>query len=652
MSKNYLYLDTETHNAGKQFDMTPQEFVRLFQYAWNDGPVMMFSDYDEAVRLVREADYVVGHNISAFDLPTLFGVDSLEPLHMAQQGKVIDTFVIASLVTPAPYSYTTRSGHTFYDAEKPGTALKWLGLDNLCFQFGLPGKLGDLSDLAKKYNPPKTKKDDLDYGIIPLDDPEFLEYAEQDVIAVRHLWKYLQSKIKELEYDGKYIWRELELAAIMARMSNNGIKIDTEWAEERVNSMAETREEIMAWLVEEYDFPTTGKSPWASAKGKEVILKVLADYGITEATRPDWKRTATGNISLGGEVLVDLTKGTDLEEFGKAMATLKGQRSLAQLALDSTYPDGRVHMDITSLQRSGRWSFQRPGITVWGSAGDLAIDKKVFVAEEGKLLAGFDFSNADARAMAALSGDHEFARRFTEVDEDGNELHDGHNMTGVAMFGVDVYYGDGPRDAKARPPLRAVAKVGGHGQNYNIGAYKLAVSLNEVSEKMGLGLHFWAPANTKFGQKPIPQYPDSISVPDMVDNFNSTYSFLKAFKDRAANEGKQGFVVNSWGRRMPVDPDRSWTQAPALYGQSTTRELMGDALIKLSRKGEYYARALRAVIHDELLCEFDEESIERDISVTKECMEVTFHPPGGIAIPIEFPVGYGVGRSWMDAGHG
>lgn len=652
MTKRTLYFDIESRNSGEQFDYAPEDFVRLFQYAWDEGPVQLTTDYQEMLALVREADWVCGHNISVFDLPVLFGVDSMEPLQMAMEKKVIDSFVVASLVAPAPNKFTTSSGHTFYNADKPGTALKWLSLENLSYQFGLEGKFGNLAELAAKYNPPKTKRKDLDFSLIDLNDEEFLEYARRDVTAVRDLWKYLRNLIQEQDYNRDLIWYELEVAAIMARMSNNGLKINTEFAHERISEMAEKRDEIMSWLVEEYDFPQEGKSPWASAKGKEVILKVLADHGITKDTRPDWERTATGNISLGGEVLIELTQGTELEEFGKAIAALKGQRSLPQLALDSMYSDGKVHMDITSLQRSRRWSFSNPGITVWGSKGDLAIDKKVFTAEEGRVLVGLDFSNADARAMAALSGDHEFARRFTEKDENGNDLHDGHNLTGAAAFGEDVYYGEGPRDASARPPLRDASKVISHGTNYNMGAWKLAMELNKVSEKLGLGLHFWAPANTKYGQKPIERQADSIVVPDLIDGFNTTYSFLKRFKDSAAEDGKKGWVENTWGCRLMVDPDRSWTMSPALHGQSTTRFIAADGLRKLVRRGEYYARSLRAVIHDEVLLEFDEETVDRDLQVAIECLETTFHPPGGLAIPIEFPVSYGVGKTWYDAAHG
>lgn len=651
MSNEILYFDIESASVTERYDLPPEDFVRTFQYAFGNEEPKIITDLEEARRLIRSTRWVCGHNISNFDLPAIFGHDSMEPLQMAMDKRVIDTFVVASLVTPAPNRFTAPNGHTFYNAEKPGTALKWLGLENLCHNFGIPGKFGDLTALAVKYNPPKTLKKNLDYALIPIDDPEFIEYSLQDVIAVRGLWGYLRNQIKEQDYDRDLIWYELEVAAIMARMSNNGLKINTQFAHERIAEMAVKRDEIMSWLVEEYEFPTEGKSPWASAKGKEVILKVLADYDITPESRPDWERTATGNISLGGEVLVDLTKGTELEDFGKAIAALKGQRTLPQLALESMHADGKVHMDITSLQRSRRWSFSRPGITIWGSRGDLAIDKKVFTADEGKVLVGMDFSNADPRAMAALSGDHDFARRFTDVDENGKEIHDGHNMTGASVFGDDVYYGDGPRDASARPPLRDASKIISNGTSYNMGPYKLALMLNEESEKRNLGLSFWAPHNPKYKQKPIEKKPGAISVPEIIDNLNTSYPFLKAFKDKAAQEGKQGFIVNPWGCRLVVDPERSWTQAPSLYGQSATRFLASDGLRKLIRKGDYYAKSLRAVIHDEILLEFDEETLDRDVQVALECLETTFHPPYPISIPIHFPVSWGAGKTWFDAGH-
>lgn len=649
LSKRYLFFDIESHNAGREYSMSPREFFRLGQYAWNDGPVILTDDYDEMIRVIREADYVVGHNIISFDLSVLFGVDSIEALQMAMDRKVIDTFYLANLLTPAPYSYTDEKGHTYRDAAKPENAMKWLSLANLCFQFNLPGKFGSLKEIAKRYHEPKTRVADLDYSRIPLDDEEFRMYAEQDVIAVRALFHYLMEERKRQAYPGDYIWREMELmSATVGQMSRNGIKVNQEYARTRIEEAAVVRDRLMKWLVEEFDMPTDSKMPWKTNAGKGAILKAFDSFGIVFENNEDWPRTPSGAPSFSGETMLAISEGTEAEELGKALATLQGQRSLSQLVLDSMFEDGRVHPQISSLQRSGRWSFTKPGVTIFGERTEaLKADKALFIAGEGKVLAGFDYSSADARAMAALSGDEEFARRF-ETDEDGNDLHDGHNLTGEAIFGKDTYYSQ--LDKKGKPLLRPVAKMAGHAQNYNIGAYKLATTLNAASKKENLGLYFWA--NAGRGAKPIPHVEGAIETPDMISAFNVAYVWLKRFKDRAVDEGEaQGYVTNSWGRRMKIDDGRAFTQAPALHGQSVTREMMGDAILRLIRKGEYYIRAMRAIIHDELLLEFDEDRIEEDIRVVKECMEVDFDPGTVISIKSPFPVGHGYGKTWKDASH-
>lgn len=658
--KRYLFFDTETFSAGQEYDMPPEKFVRLFQYAWGDGPVQFSTDLEEMRSILREADYIIGHNIVSFDLTAVFGVDSIEPLYMAMDRKIIDTYYLANLLVPAPYAYKDSKGSVRTAANSPVThAMGWLSLANLSFQYGLPGKLGNLQALAKKYNPPKTLVADLEYGLIPLDDPDFLAYAEQDVIAVRALYEFLLSEMKRQGYPGDYVWREMELmSATVGQMSRNGILVNQEYAKPRIEAMAKRKQEILDWLVKEYDFPTEGKSPWASDKGKAVIMEVLASYGVTPESVPDWPRNKPttkapkGSLKLGGEDLLRVTEGFSEEarEFAQAIGALKGMRGIPELVMDSMKSDGRVHPEITSLQRSGRWSFTKPGVTVFGERTDaLKADKALFTAAEGNVMAGFDYSSADARAMASLSGDEEFARRF-ERDENGNDLYDAHNLTGEAMFGP-VYW-EKVDERNGKPILRPVAKVAGHAQNYNVGAYKLACTLNEASKKEGLGLSFWAPANKRRGQAELPYEEGVIETPDMIAAFNRTYAWLKKFKDMAVDEGEsKGYITNSWGRRMPVDEGRSFTQSPALYGQSTTREIMGDAILRLIRKGEYYIRALRAIIHDELLLEFEESRVEEDILVVKECMEVVFDPGTLVSLEMPFPVGYGYGKTWKDAGH-
>lgn len=140
-SKKYTYLDLETHNAGAEYGMTP-EFIRLGQYAINDGPVVLTTDYDEIIEVARSADYLVTHNGLASDMKWLFGKDSIEAYEMARDRRVIDTFYLANLLVPAPERFKMRSGRLAVEAGDPvGHTMMWLGLDNLAFQLGLSGKM-------------------------------------------------------------------------------------------------------------------------------------------------------------------------------------------------------------------------------------------------------------------------------------------------------------------------------------------------------------------------------------------------------------------------------------------------------------------------------------------------------------------------------
>lgn len=638
MSKKYLFADIESENSGKEYSMSPREFFRLGQYAWDDGEVVLTTDYDEMISVIREADYVIFHNGISFDLPVLFGQDSMEPLEMSLQNKVIDTFVLASLLKPAPYSYTNSKGHTFYNASAPEQAKKWLSLDNLCYQFGLEGKFGDLAELAKKHNPPKTLRRDLDFGLIPLDDPDFLEYARQDVIAVRSLYHFLVNEIKTQKYNGEYIWREMIVWSINAQISKNGVLVDIQEAQDRVEELAQERDEIMEWLVGKFGFPTTGKQPWKSSAGKQAILDALKMYGITPSN-PLWTKTASGAPSFSGDVMKAVTEGTEAEKLGESLAILQGQRSLAQLALESVKEDGKAHPSIMCLQRSGRTSVTYPGLTIWTARGPGAVEKRYFIPEPGHKMVSMDFSSADARAMAALSGDASYAIQF-EVDENGNPKYDSHNLVGEAAFGKERYWAGVPEGVD-KPPLRDPSKVISHSTNYNVGAGKLAAGMNEACEKAGLDLH--------------------ISVPEareMLDNFNRQYPLLKRFKDKSVEQGERfGYVQNPWGRRMLVDEGRSYTQSPALQGQSVTRERMYDGLIKVAYEKPECLTWVKFPVHDEIVLSIPREDLDWGVEYMQNRMSGVFDPleldpDWEVSQPIEFLMSAGKpADNWFLASH-
>lgn len=592
-----LFGDIESHSADERYNMEPEDFFKLGQFAYNrDGDIQTTTNFKEFKQRIEDADLVIFHNGLQYDLPVIFGHDSMVPIQMAAERRVLDSMVWAHLVMPAPYKFTTRNGHTFFDGSKPEKSLRWLSLDNLSFQLGLTGKIGDLKALAKKYG---------GFGNIPTDDPEFLEYAVQDIVALRELATTLLDKGPVTDY----IWREMLCVAIDAKISSNGMNVDIPKATSRVQELADKREKIMDWLVRDFDFPTEGKQPWKSAAGKGSIIKAFESFGIVPEDNPTWERTASNAPSFSGDTMVAISEGTEAEELGKALAQLQGQRSLAQLALDSTHSDGKVHPDITSLQRTSRKSFTKPGLSVWTSRGEGAVEKDYFIAAPGNVICEVDYSQIDARCVAALAGDEEFAKRF----EPGV---DAHELSGRLAFG-DEMYDSNPAQ------YRQIGKIGTHGWNYNIGIKKLARSLD------------------------IPE----AQAKAFIEGLNSAYSKVAAWKKRMADQGESGWIKNEWGRRMPVDVDRAWSQSAGLVGQSSATEILKDALIRAYKTDPELIRQLKATIHDAIVVELPADRQDEYRAKWKSVLETKWHPKNGMEM--DFPVSLGPkdARTWMEAGH-
>jgi DNA polymerase-1 len=651
--------------------MPPEKFVRLIGYAWGDDPVQLTTDLEEIREAILRARFIIGHNIHDFDLRAVFGIDSNIPMELADQGRVYDTWTHAALVHPAPATYIDRTGRKRV-ADKPEKMLHWFGLDEQAYQLGVKGKTHDLKELAFEFGDPELKKSDRiedGFGKIPVDDERYRQYLIGDVEVSREVAKAL---LKKGPLDD-YAMREQRIESRKACISSNGWKVDLEAAKARSESLRKRRGELMEWLVRDYGFPTEGEKSWMTNPGKNAIMAVLKDHGITPQSRKDWPETpgmkklgeaqakadecrreadelreflriegfslrerslkakerklreleekstvpSWFGLSLSGDTMVDLTKGTEVEDLGKALAELMGQRSLSELAVACTYPDGKVHPEITMLQRSGRWSTTEPGLTIWTSRGEGAVEKSYFIPDnEDEVLIEIDLSNADARVVAALSGDAVYAERF-EADADS------HLINAWAAWGKDKV-GTNKKDP-VTAHFRQMAKPLGHGWSYGGRA-------NTLSKQAGVPLD---------------------DAKTFVDGMDKTFHRVVAWQNRVRKFANQhGYVVNPWGRKMWTEKGREFTQAPALAGQSGTREIVCDAILAMPHAA---VRTIKAQIHDALVFSIPRKNWEvyRDFLLSK--IESVMDPasmkmPGGQRI--EFPAACGPpGENWLEACH-
>lgn len=570
-----LILDTETLGSEHRWNVSPRDFFRLGQYAWGEGPVVLTQDFDEVVDAIRRARLIIGHQIHAYDLSYLMGD---EALHLP----VFDTLVHATCVTPAPDRFLNARG-TVQLSNSPGSALAFHSLENTCFTFGIPGKHGDLKEMAKRHG--------CDIGSIPIND-EYREYARQDVVANRELARAMFSVAKPTKYE----WREQEVAAINAQISRNGFRVNRAVAEARVAQLQLRKDALLADLVMDYGFPTQGKQPWRSNAGKAAILEIL---GPSAKNLP---KTKKGAPSLSGDAIRGVTEGTENEALGEALGELLGQRSLAHLALENTHDDGFVHPEITSLQRSRRFSVSNPGLSVWTAHGPNAIEKEYFVPDtDDHILYEMDFSAADARVVAAYSGDKRYLRDMTD------ESFDAHAQTAQWCFGPA--YASDPKEFRQR------AKPVTHSIPYGAGGKR-------VSETVGITLD---------------------QGYDVIRKFGKTYPGVAKWMERSREEGKTGTLTNAWNGTLYLEPGREYTQSPALYGQNGTRELLVDGMIRCRERG--LLQYLKITVHDAVVFSFPKDRHQALSKEAEECFTTKFKG-------VPFPLTSGAPAfDWFHAGH-
>lgn len=575
-SDDVLILDTETHGSEHRWNMPPHEFFRLGQYAWGEGDVVLTQDFDEVVDAIRSARLIVGHQIHAYDLSYLMGDEALDL-------PVFDTFIHATCVTPAPDRFLNSRGVTQL-SNSPGSAMAFHSLENMCFTYGIPGKHGDLKEMAKRYR--------CEIGEIPINE-EYEDYARQDVVANRELARAMLSVAKPTKYEQ----REQEVAAINAQISRNGFRVDRAVASKRVAELQRHKDALLVDLVMDYGFPTGGKQPWRSNAGKQAILNILG---------PDAERlpkTKKGAPSLSGDAIKSVTEGTHNEALGQALCELLGQRSLAQLALDNVHDDGFVHPDITSLQRSRRFSVSAPGLSIWTARGPGAVEKSYFVADsEDHVLYEMDFSAADARVVAAYSGDKHYLRDMTNPDFDA------HAQTARWCFGSE--FQSDPKGYRQR------SKPITHSIPYGAGGKR-------VSKTVGI--------------TPERGY-------EVIKKFGRTYPSVARWMERSRAEGKgNGVLENAWGGVLYLEPGREYTQSPALYGQNGTRELLVDGLIRCRDAG--LLQYLKITVHDAVVFSFPKSNHKALKIKTEKCFTTKFKE-------VPFPLTSGkAAHNWYEASH-
>lgn len=592
--------DIETADAGELFmGRHDGPFVRLCGLVEDSQPDGVTGPSAESlIESLNDADVIYGHGVFRFDLLALArhcGAD-----YDALAAKTIDTMELGYLLDPP-------------GAKREGTLP--MDLDSVAKRLGHTGKSDDLKRLADKWG---------GFDKIPVDDPEYSDYLRGDLDATRYVYEnQVHSETTE-----PYWRREMRVMALLGRMTLNGWAIDTELLAERVKGEDDRRAAAVQTLHTEFGMPLAKpdrfkvvgawrsasggrsykvvsryvklfpeaavrrglatripgeplKSPWSSKEGRPALVKAFADAGA-----PHYPKTKTGELALSSDALgegdwFDKSAGKARPGMLKVYGHIPAVRRLVETLGEATgatakyaeiqrwtTPEGRVHARTGAPQASGRWATTQFASANLGKRGDKVEQRRVMIAEPGHVLITCDLSQVDVRAVAAHSQDPV----LIEMLQPGRDYHS--DM-------AELFSGDRGKRKEYKPVS--------HGLNYN-------QSARAIAEQHGLDLGDV--------QRAAGAHAEKLHV-------------LAEAKLEWIERARSGALLdNGFGRLMRCDPDRAWTQAPALMGQGAARDIMTESLLRFVEFGEgtpgfeHVRDTLRGIVHDELVISVPEGEAE------------------------------------------
>jgi hypothetical protein len=463
-------------------------------------------------------------------------------------------------------------------------------------------KTRNLAIEARLADPPTYAKDQERYSLVGLSRrllADVTEVPPSDDTPDRKLARICELGKVIVPPDAAYAGREARVAAVAGGLTLTGLRVDEPELRNRQAADAVRAEGLRVRLVDDYGFPSQtdggqpSSHPWKTKAGGEIFLQLAADV--------KWPRQDNGAPVLNAESLAEGVAryaGTPLGEVcALILEAQAGNSFLADAAANLV--SGRIHPRYDFTTVTGRWRSVLPNILGAGKRNAaLLADRDVLLAEPGEVFIGIDLSGIDARCVAGLSGDVNYARMF----DPGVDIH--------AEL-AELFLGD--RDQ--REPAKAIS----HGINYGRGPRAIA------------------------GQSGRPLY----EVQRMHHAYFERYPGIANWHRDVRRRGGAGAMLpTGTGRLVRVTRQNAYTEAPARLAQAAARDLAMTGVLNLIDAG--LLPMLRLFIHDEVVLSVPEDRADDIAEQVAGLMSFDWTSPSGLTIPIIAEVGKGRGARWSD----
>ncbi|MGQ9553446.1 MAG: DNA polymerase I [Anaerolineae bacterium] len=434
-------------------------------------------------------------------------------------------------------------------------------------------------------------------------------YAAADAEATLRLWPLQEAELHEREQ--WHLFREIEmpLVPVLTDMEMTGVKIDVEYLGQLSQQLEVRLQQAVTQIQLLAGYPVNVNS-----------TQQLSDFLFKQLGLPcdGLKRTATGHFSTSAEVLEALRGSHEVVDM------ILEQRQLAKLK--STYVDalpmlvnpktGRVHTSYNQTATvTGRLSSSDPNLQNIPIRTELGRQvRRAFIAEQGNVLVGADYSQVELRILAHVSQDPALLQAFA----DGLDIH---ASTASLTYGVPL--------AEVTPEMRRVAKTVNFAVIYGVSPYGLA------------------------RQSDLSQREAEVFIRAYFRNYPKVREYIDRTKEMAA---RLGYVETLLGRRRyfpelmgkqnitPVQRGEAERAAINHPIQGTAADIIKIAMIRLHR--ELRQRRLRTrmimQVHDELVLEGPEEEADTVAPLVREVMEDAFTLDAPLKVDVS------TGHNWLE----
>jgi len=445
----------------------------------------------------------------------------------------------------------------------------------------------------------KKRGQTLDFDELSVE--EASQYVGASAVFSYHLQERLMPRLAEAGLDGLLKELELPLAALLARMEERGVLVDTE----RLAVLGRECEREIQRLEAEAHGLAGRVFNVNSPRQLETLL--FDEFGLKPLRRTKTARSTDADTL---EALAELHPLPKVILEIRQVSKLKGTY-IDALPLLLNPATGRIHTSWEqTVAATGRLSSTDPNLQNIPIRTELGRKiREAFVPPPGCLLVSADYSQIELRVLAHLSQDPVLLDAFRT----GQDIH---TRTALEIF--ELSENELTREHRTR------AKAVNFGVIYGQGDSGLSKSLG------------------------IPRAEAS----SFIAAYFRRYEGVRRFMNETLERARAGEAVRSLlGRRRLLPTIRSANRAERLAAeriamnmpiQGTAADLLKLAMLALKDPPSPGARMILSV-HDELVFEVPEAEVPAAEAKIKAAMEHVFE----LAVPLTVEVGHGA--NWNDA---